>query len=163
MGMFDWIKSLAKDNNAPLNSTSQSTFSEPAMQSGGIKETAELHGLDFADAIEAHLKWKTRLTEYIDGNSTERLDHHVICQDNQCALGKWIYGEGMSFVSHIPVFHDMQASHAQFHIQAGKIVELVKSDEKDKALNLLDKGEFLFHSRKVQTQLAKLFVEIHGK
>jgi Chemoreceptor zinc-binding domain len=133
------------------------------MQAGGIKETANLRGLDFAAAIEAHRKWKTRLTEYINGNSTERLDHHVICQDNQCALGKWIYGEGMTFVSHIPVFHDMKASHALFHIQAGRIVELVKDDEKEKALDLLDKGQFSFHSNKVQTQLAKLFVEIHGK
>lgn len=161
MGLLDWFKTLAQGGtDAGSETISSSSMSREA---GAIKESSEIKGLNFSDAIAAHRKWKLRLAAYIDGTSTEQLDHSVICKDNQCVLGKWIYGEGETFVSHLPAFQEMKVSHAQFHLNAGKIVELVKSGNKSVALELLEQGKYAYYSVRVQTQLAKLFVEINGK
>ena len=51
----------------------------------------------FDDAIAAHIKWKIRLGQFIDGTSTEKLDSAMVCKDNVCVLGKWIYGDGTKY------------------------------------------------------------------
>ena len=53
-----------------------------------VETSAELAGLNFLTAIEAHIKWKGRLESYIDGTSDEDLKVEVICRDDQCPLGK---------------------------------------------------------------------------
>ena len=47
----------------------------------------------FADAMQAHIKWKNRLVNYVSGNSDEHLEVEKVCRDDQCPLGGWIYGE----------------------------------------------------------------------
>jgi hypothetical protein len=159
--LLDWFKTLAQGGtDAGPETISSSSMS---MEEGAIKENSEIKGLYFADAIAAHRKWKLRLAAYINGTSTEQLDHNVICKDNQCVLGKWIYGEGETLLSHLLAFQEMKVSHAQFHLIAGKIVELVKSGNKSVALELLEQGKFAYYSARVQSQLAELFVEIYRK
>lgn len=53
--------------------------------------------INVMDAINAHVLWKIRLEKYMDGTSEEKLDAKVICQDNQCKLGKWIYGQAIDY------------------------------------------------------------------
>jgi hypothetical protein len=51
---------------------------------------------DFLDtAIMAHNQWKSRLHSAIDGG--EIPDVQKVDADNQCDLGKWIYGNGRKF------------------------------------------------------------------
>jgi hypothetical protein len=152
MGLFDWFSALSKGE--------ETTAAAHAPQLGGIKEHAHIQGLDFVSAIEAHRKWKARLAEYADGTSKETLDHSVICRDDQCALGKWIYSEGQTFTGHLPLFHQIKAKHAQFHISAAQVVEMIHTDRKEEAVkNLLD-GEFSKNSRDVQTLLSQLYIHM---
>lgn len=152
MGLFDWFNALSKGEESPV------VAHTPPL--GGIKENAQIQGLDFVAAIEAHRKWKARLAEYADGTSKETLDHSVICRDDQCALGKWIYSEGQTFTGHLPLFHQIKAKHAQFHISASQIVEMIQLNRKEEALNNLLDGEFSKNSREVQTLLSQLYMQM---
>jgi hypothetical protein len=156
MGLFDWFSALSKGDEKSAQTANA------APQIGAIKENAVIEGLDFVAAIEAHRKWKERLSAYVQGTSTEKLDHSVICRDDQCALGKWIYTSGSTFTGHLPLFHQLKAKHAQFHITAAQVVEHVQKDQRDSAIDLLMEGEFAKSSRDVQTLLSKLYMEMKG-
>ena len=156
MGIFDWFKALSKDDNKP-------SVPAAAPLAGSINENAVINGLDFVAAIEAHRKWKERLTAYTLGTSTEKLDHSVICRDDQCALGKWIYGNGMTLTGHLPIFHQLKDKHAQFHISAAQVVEQVQHNQHESAISLLKEGAFSKNSRDVQRLISKLYIEITGK
>lgn len=153
MGIFDWFSAMSRGDEKTAQAQSSS-------QSGGIRDEAVIQGLDFVAAIEAHRKWKQRLTAYAEGTSSESLDHAVICRDDQCALGKWIYGNGVTYTGHLPLFHQLKAKHAQFHISASQVVELVQHAQKDAAMELIQNGEFSKNSRDVQTLISKLFMEM---
>lgn len=153
MGIFDWFSAMSRGDE-------KASQTQSASQPGGIRDEAVIQGLDFVAAIEAHRKWKQRLTAYAEGTSTESLDHAVICRDDQCALGKWIYGQGAAHTGHLPLFHQLKAKHAQFHISASQVVELVQHAQKDAAMELIQNGEFSKNSRDVQTLISKLFMEM---
>jgi len=154
MGVFDWFSALSKGDEKVAQVEVSTT------QAGAIKDESVVQGLDFVAAIEAHRKWKERLSAYADGTSTEKLDHSVICRDDQCALGKWIYGPGGTFTGHLPLFHQLKAKHAQFHISASQVVEHVQQGRTEVAQGLILDGEFSKNSRDVQTLISKLYMEM---
>jgi Ribonuclease G/E len=83
----------------------------------------EVAGLNFMTAIEAHIKWKTRLETYIQGTSQEDLKVEVVCRDDQCPLGKWIYSTGGERFGTIDTFGEMRGDAAadQFHPQETRV------------------------------------------
>lgn len=153
MGLFDWFRQMASEKP-------DAASAPPAPELGAVKDESVVQGLDFVAAIEAHRKWKARLTAYIDGTSTEELDPAVICQDDKCALGKWIHGEGKTFCGHMPKFHKLKADHAEFHINPAEVVTLHKNGKSDEARALMLDGAFAQYSNAVQTDLSKLYMEM---
>ncbi len=108
----------------------------------GSKKTIVSGDFNFQEAIQAHLKWKARLKNYVDGVSKESLNPQLVCLDNQCPLGKWIYGSGARH-QHLPAYERLRHEHADFHIAAAEVVELVqKGSTKDAIVLLKDGGEF---------------------
>ena len=85
--------------------------------------------MNFDDAIAAHIKWKVRLGQFIDGTSTEKLSSATVCKDNLCDLGKWIYGEGAKFKA-APHYQDLVKKHANFHVCAADVVKKVEGGDK---------------------------------
>lgn len=150
MGLFDWFKALSAGDEKTAT----------ASLSGAIKEDATIKGLDFVAAIEAHRKWKDRLIAYVEGTSSEKLDQGVICRDDQCALGKWIYGEGLAQTGNMPTFHQVKAKHAEFHVSAAQVVDAVQRGQHEDAHKMLHEGGFAKSSKDVQTLLSKLYLEI---
>ncbi len=118
--------------------------------------------LDFMGAIEAHVRWKIRLEAYINGTSQEHLDADVICRDDQCVLGKWIYGGGGDKYGDHPMFPVLKQTHLNFHQSAGDVVRLVDAGDTDAALSLLNKGDYARHSHRVKSDLARLSIELEG-
>ena len=112
----------------------------------------------FDDAIAAHIKWKTRLGQFIDGTSTEKLDSAVVCKDNVCALGKWIYGDGEK---HKTATHygELLTKHAHFHRCAGDVVKKVESNDRTGAKSMLA-GEFVNAAKATVTAIMALKSEI---
>ncbi|MFO1291563.1 MAG: methyl-accepting chemotaxis protein [Rubrivivax sp.] len=113
----------------------------------------DLSGFDFADAIEAHRRWKVRLRQAIAGR--ERLDAADICRDDRCALGQWIHGPGGRCHGTRTLFTDLLARHAEFHRAAGEVARRINAGAYDDAQQLLDSGsEFARLSGEVSTLLA---------
>jgi hypothetical protein len=121
----------------------------------------EVAGLNFMTAIEAHIKWKSRLENYIQGTSTEDLKVETVCRDDQCPLGKWIYSTGGERFGTIDTFGDMKGQHALFHQCAGRIVETAQAGRKDEAMRLLQYGDYVRASEQVKRLLAKLYVRLN--
>lgn len=84
--------------------------------------------MNFDDAIQAHASWKMKLSSFLK-NPDNSLDESVICKDDQCALGKWIHGEGSQH-SAMPEYSLLKTAHASFHKEAGDIVRRAKAGEK---------------------------------
>ena len=148
MSALDWFKRI-------LGQPGEAAAPPPADAS------MELAGLNFMTAIEAHIKWKSRLESYIQGTSSEELKGEVICRDDQCPLGKWIYSTGGERFGTIDTFGDMKGHHALFHQCAGRIVETAQAGNKDEAMRLLQYGDYVRASEQVKRLLAKLYVRLN--
>ncbi len=150
MGIFDWFKRQSVgEADAP--------DVEPATEEG---QGAVLGGLNFMTAIDAHMKWKTRLENYIQGNSKEDLRVDAICRDDQCTLGQWIHGTGGEQFARMDIFGEMKAQHAHFHACAGRVLTVAQLGRKDDALRMLQQGDYVRASERVKMLLAKLYVQI---
>lgn len=123
---------------------------------------AELNGLDVMAAIQAHLRWKKRLGDYIAGNSGEQLDADVVGADHKCALGKWIYGVGAEYHGEREIFQRLRTIHAAFHRSAGEIVRAVDAGKEEEASHMLHYGEYPKYSHQVKAELARLSLEIES-
>lgn len=93
---------------------------------------------DFVSAKKAHIDWKMKLTKYIEQNDGTLVSEHV-CKDNACALGKWLYGDGLNYrdLAH-KTFDSLKTSHAEFHQVAAQVIELIHAGKIDEAKNLMD-------------------------
>jgi hypothetical protein len=147
MRIFDWLR--GKSNNPAAES-------EPVelVFDAGKEEFA---GLNFKTAIDAHMKWKLRLTAVIDGTSTEQLDPAVIGRDDQCVLGKWIYSEGGRQYEDSMLFAKLRADHATFHQCAADVLREAQSGDKEVARQMLTAGDYSRASMHVTSALAKLY------
>jgi len=114
----------------------------------------------FFAAVEAHIKWKVRLTNYVEGKSTETLDPQVIACDDRCDLGKWIYANLDSY-QHNATFLTVRSDHAEFHKTAANIVELCHAGEQAMASDNL-RGHYANISRKVIAGIVRLGHEVEG-
>ena len=182
MSVFDWLRNLAgtappsaspsptktttsgspyKTATAPRPSTPAQTETAPAL-SEDEKSAMVVGGLNFMDAITAHQKWKTRLTNYLGGTSDEKLDYRAVCRDDQCVLGKWINGAGGSAYGHIPLFSQLKMTHAQSHLAAGTIIRFQDEGKLEQAQDALRHGEYPQHSIKVQGLISSLYLEVKG-
>jgi len=146
MGIMDWFRGTAKGEKPAQNAPETSD------------KGAEIAGLNFKSAVDAHMKWKTRLETYIQGTSNEDLKVDVVCRDDQCPLGKWIYAKGGASFGYSETFFDMKAHHANFHRCAGDILANAQAGKKEEALRLLHHGDYVRASERVKMLLAKLFV-----
>ena len=99
-----------------------------------------LAALDIDAAINAHERWKTRLMDYLEGRSTEKMDPDVIRQDQRSALGSWLHSVGAATMGHQPAFSLLMARHQYFHEQAANMIELAQQGEWDKAVQVLNGG-----------------------
>ena len=126
------------------------------------KQKAQILGeINLMDAINAHVKWKARLQDYLNGKSQEKLDPMLICRDDQCVLGKWIHGPALRHFHEDSTFHQLRADHAQFHFIAGSVVKHVQAHERVAAEALMD-HEYKHASRKVVQALTELNDHING-
>jgi hypothetical protein len=156
MSLIDWMKHWV---NLPTPDDDLPIISRPA----DADKHAEIAGLNFMGAIDAHMKWKTRLGAYIQGTSNEDLKVDAVSRDDQCPLGKWIYGAGGQRYDTVETFAEVKRYHADFHRCAGKVLSAAKSGQRDEAMDLLYHGDYLRNSERVKMLLAKLFVELHEK
>lgn len=128
----------------------------------GIEVRAEIRReINLYEAMEAHLSWKLRLSDYLQGRSTEELHPHNICVDNRCTLGKWIHGPGKARFSEVELFQRLMDEHAKFHYHAAKVVEAHQAGNQPLAEKILAE-EFAKQSKKTVDCLTKLHMQVMG-
>jgi len=141
-------ESLMEQASELMNSVSvftiegESTTSKSVrnIDSSRARSPAKPKKFSFADAEQAHAKWKMRLVNYINGRSDEQLDVATVSCDDKCDLGKWIYHEGQKHASSSE-YKNLRQSHADFHKSVGGIVKSVDRQDIDEAKKLLG-GDF---------------------
>ena len=92
--------------------------------------------MDLNNAIAAHAAWKTKLRMAI--TRKEAMDAGTISKDNQCELGKWLYGEGKAKCGGHPEFTSLIEKHKAFHIEAGKVATLINEKKFEQAEKSID-------------------------
>jgi methyl-accepting chemotaxis protein len=153
----------ALEEQAQNLSVSVSVFKIDETSSGALalsnkNDSGKAATTHFDDAIAAHIKWKIRLGQFIDGTSTEKLDSATACLDNSCALGKWIYGDGTKYKDAVN-YNLLQARHANFHRCAGDVVKKVENNDRAGARSILA-GEFVRAAKETVTSIMALKTEI---
>ncbi len=125
-------------------------------------EDREIAGLNFREAVAAHMKWRSRLESFIRGESQEDLKVESVSVDNLCVLGKWIHGEGQARFGASPEFIELREEHARFHRCAGGILSSCLSGHKALAIHDLSRGDYVAQSMKVAVCLNKVYSKNRG-
>lgn len=92
-----------------------------------------------ASAVTAHMAWRSRLMTAIE--ERRRLDATAIRSDCNCALGKWLYGEGQQHAD-LRTYGRLREQHRIFHARAADVVELIAADRVVEARASILSGPF---------------------
>lgn len=152
MGFFDFFRKADSSATVASAAPALNEAAEKAAQESFERATKLL---DIDVAIMAHENWKHRLTAYLRGASTEDLRPEVVCCDDRCDLGKWIYGDGGSLLGKYGSFADLKATHKMFHYTASNIVSLHQNGNGEEAERVLN-DSFTKLSTKIKTRLSDL-------
>lgn len=82
-------------------------------------------------AIGAHGMWKQNLRSAIDSGKSEH-STATVCQDNQCAFGKWLYSVDATIKSSSR-WQCVKTAHAEFHREAARVLDLALAGKKKEA------------------------------
>lgn len=163
MGLMDWFKAIAGGRDAPEPAVTQSSPAAPSASAAPApaqEGAGVIAGLDFKQAIDAHMKWKVRLERVINGNNEENLKVEVVSRDDQCPLGKWIHGGGGERFGHLREFQEMKMEHARFHLCAGDVLACCLAGDQEGATDKLRSGDYTRASERVKLHLARLYVQV---
>ncbi|WCE32104.1 methyl-accepting chemotaxis protein [Vibrio sp. SCSIO 43137] len=109
--------------------------------------------VDFSNAKQAHLAWKTRVRSYLNGD-TSAITHQQACSHHECKLGKWYYSEGKQQYGNYQAFQQMEQPHARLHETIKLILTETEKGNHDKAEELYREVEPL--SQQVVNHLSSL-------
>ena len=87
-------------------------------------------------AIDAHAAWKTKLCHAIETGECESTPEKVK-MDTNCAFGKWLHERIDEGAKSSPFYAKAVDLHANFHKNAGYILELALGDQKEEAKELM--------------------------
>ena len=88
-------------------------------------------GLDFSAAKSAHLAWKARLRDFLDGEKA--LSHKEAVSHHDCVLGKWYYGDGLERYGEIAEMREIEEPHSRMHRLIKEIISLKEAGKHEEA------------------------------
>ncbi len=86
-------------------------------ESSGDKNKA----VEFSAMRRAHLAWKSKLRDFLDGKGT--LTINEVASHKDCQLGKWLYGGALKEYGHLAGMSEMEKIHADMHAAIKSVVE----------------------------------------
>lgn len=111
--------------------------------------------INLEDAVARHAAWKIKFRTAI--SKQELLDVPSISRDDCCDVGKWLHGDGRSSFGTKPEFQGCVSAHRHFHLEAGKVAELINARAYARAEAAMDSGTpFAKASSEVATALVHL-------
>ena len=94
-------------------------------------------------AIGAHGMWKARIRGAIDAGKSD-FKPEVVRTDCNCDFGKWLYGDIAPELKNSPAYKSIIKAHAEFHVEAGRILQLALSGKKaDAEKEMAGSGKFI--------------------
>ena len=93
---------------------------------------------EITKAVGAHAQWKQRLRSAIDTGKSD-FDPAKVKTDNNCDFGKWLYS--LDAEKNSTDWKNIQALHADFHKEAGQILDTALKGNKVAANAALDLGK----------------------
>lgn len=99
------------------------------------KMLAKMH---VADVIDAHMKWKLALQEFVDGDCLDAFDPAAIGREDQSLAGKWIHQHAAEHLSGYGAFFTLRAKHAQCHLLAAEVVDKVLQGDRAGAAAMMN-------------------------
>jgi methyl-accepting chemotaxis protein len=95
-------------------------------------------GIDLDKALEKHSEWKVKLRTAMSKH--EEMDAATISRDDCCDFGKWLHGDAKSRLAHQPSYGDCVSKHAAFHIEAGRVANMINAKKYNEAEAMLGSG-----------------------
>jgi len=87
-----------------------------------VGSAADEDELDFYTARTAHLAWKQKIRDFLDGK--QALTHQEAVSHRDCVLGKWLYSSGMANYGHFDEMVLMEKQHEIMHNTIREIIDL---------------------------------------
>lgn len=94
---------------------------------------------EIGKAISAHGQWKMKLRKAIDTGECESTPFRVK-QDCNCAFGKWLHQRIDPVTKKTPQYPHIVKLHADFHKEAGSILQVALHGDKEEARTLIALG-----------------------
>ena len=102
--------------------------------------------------IAAHGLWKQRLIDAIKTGQSEWTPD-VVCQDNQCEFGKWLYSCSAED-KHSAHYEKIRHLHADFHKSAAQVLDLALKGNATEAQEKIDvDSEYATTSRNLTREM----------
>ncbi len=86
---------------------------------------------DFFAARTAHLAWRQKIRDFLDGRKA--LTHAEAVSHRDCALGKWLYRQGLAQYGHIDDMRTMEKRHERLHAVIREIIDLKEAGRNEEA------------------------------
>jgi len=110
---------------------------------------------EISKAISAHGQWKVKLRNAIDTGECESTPDKVK-MDNNCSFGKWLHYRLEDQHKNTPIFKEIVDLHADFHKEAGSILDLALKGNKDEANKMLGLGsKFASYSSQLTKKMSQ--------
>jgi methyl-accepting chemotaxis protein len=94
----------------------------------------------------------------------QSLNPDVIGKDDCCELGEWLHGEGKLHYGNLNGFHELLINHAEFHLEARKIVLATKQKTDLEIADMMKDGSvFSILVLKIAHSIDYLNREIKGR
>jgi hypothetical protein len=106
--------------------------------------------MDIDAAIQAHVNWKIKLTQFMNGSAKEKIDANVAGKDDACALGQWLHGEGRTVLAGRSDYQDLVSAHAEFHRQVAALVRKCEAGQTAAAHKELDDASSAYRRASVK-------------
>ncbi|MGR9012209.1 MAG: methyl-accepting chemotaxis protein [Gammaproteobacteria bacterium] len=118
-------------------------------------------GIDLDSALEKHSEWKVKLRTAI--SKREQMDAATISRDDCCDFGKWLHHDIKSHLDHEPSYADCVSKHAAFHIEAGRVANMINAKKYSEAEAMLGTGSaFVVASTAVGVAIMRLKKDIRS-
>ena len=127
------------DQNAHASADLATVLGQLQEQLGVFHIKTSSH-FDFEKAKAAHLAWKGRLRNYLDGDKSALTKDQAVSH-RHCVLGKWYYSEGMQQYGDLPEFKDIEPPHAELHKIIKEILNLKEAGRDEEAEELFKQVE----------------------
>ena len=105
-------------------------------------------------ALGKHSIWKGKIKAAITSGNVDEVES-IVSDDYKCDFGKWLYSEGtVELFSEDGYYEEIKKLHKDIHEHVKKLLNMVKSGNKDKAIESFE-GEMVDYFRRFTSVIMK--------